>query len=249
MRYDVFVSYSHDDAHIAQDLYSRMTSAGLTCFIAEKDIAVATEWEPAVRDALRTSASVLLVITPRSIKRPWVMAEVGAAWALDKTLVPALAFVSPGDLIRPISKFQARIVETPTQIEHLIRELVALTSGGRRIEGQWRDPADDDTVFFKQSGSRVVGFYDMGTGDQKVGLYLGTISGRVLDYRWRWLNGQHQGLGRITLSEDGTRLSGDWWDEDEVGHVGYRRVSGEMPSWLTAKDFEAHSDFLDGLSS
>lgn len=108
------------------------------------------------------------------------------------------------------------------------------------ITGQWLDPSDNDTVYFKQKGSRVVGFYDFGN-EIKTGVYLGYLKGRTLDYEWRWLDKKWQGYGRMTLSDDGRQLSGHWWygeKEIDVEHVGYQYISREMPFWLGTADFQ-----------
>lgn len=123
-RYDVFISYAAGDAHIAAELHAEMKSSGLRCFMAEKDIPVATAWEDSVRGALIGSKRVLVLLTPRSINRPWVLLETGAAWALSKPLIPALFQVSASDLMDPMRKQQARVIETTAQRRSLIDELV-----------------------------------------------------------------------------------------------------------------------------
>ena len=102
-QYDIFISYSHLDNQLAKSLYSKFNAAGLRCFLAEKDIAAAERWENRIRDALRASQRILLIITPNSKNSPWVLTEAGAAWALGKPLVPALAYVQGRDLITPIT--------------------------------------------------------------------------------------------------------------------------------------------------
>ena len=108
------------------------------------------------------------------------------------------------------------------------------------ITGQWLDPSDNDTVYFKQNGSRVVGFYDFGQR-RKTGVYLGYLKGRTLDYEWRWLDQKLNGCGRMTLSDNGSHLSGSWWygkKEIDVEHVGYQYLSSKMPEWLSKADFK-----------
>jgi hypothetical protein len=240
-QYDVFISYSHLDNELANSLYSKLKSAGLRCFLSEKDIAASERWENRIRDALRSSQRVLLLITPNSKDSSWVIAETGAAWALDKPLVPALVYVGTDELISPVAAHQSRKIQTPEQIQNLVSELSAdgsIIHGN--IHGQWRDPTDGDIAYFQQAGSQVLGFYNMGKGNQKVGVYRGHINNRAFEYHWRWLDGTHEGYGQMTLSPDGTRLSGEWWfgkQKDEIEHVGYRKISEEMPSWLSDSDF------------
>ncbi len=109
------------------------------------------------------------------------------------------------------------------------------------LTGQWFDPADQDTAYFRQDGDQVTGFYDLDGRRSKVGRYRGTFRDGVFNYRWRWLEGPRAGSGRMEISRDGNSLTGVWWDGEErhhLGHVEYRRVSGEMPTWLTEEDFQ-----------
>lgn len=241
IQYDIFISYSHRDSQLANSLYSKFNTAGLRCFLAEKDIAAADKWENKIRDVLRASQRILLLITPNSKDSHWVVAEAGAAWALDKPLIPVLAYVDSSELITPIASYQARRIHTPEEIENLVNELAidgSITHGN--LTGQWRDPSDGDTVYFKQSGNQIIGFYNLGHGNHKQGIYRGHINNRVFEYYWKWIDGTHEGYGQMTLSPDGERLSGEWWfgkQKDKVEHVGYRRISNAMPSWLSEDDF------------
>src|SRR5262249_26734236 len=96
--FDVFISYATGDSAIADELRSDLEKNGLKCFMAEKDIRVAAEWQDSIRAALIGSKRVLVLLTPRSINRPWVLMETGAAWALGKALIPALSHVAASDL-------------------------------------------------------------------------------------------------------------------------------------------------------
>jgi len=246
--YRVFMSYSHRDAGIARSLVERLETAGLKCFLSEKDVSAGDLWEDRIRDAIRESDRVVLLVTPRSKNSAWVAAEAGAAWALEKTLIAALMFVEPHELIEPIKRYQARLVESQDQVDAFVSELTTRTIvTARTLAGQWVDPDDEDTVFFRQVGLHVVGYYDYGSKRKKVGEYKGILTDRVFDYAWRWLDHDLAGRGRMTLSEDGEQLSGRWWYEEDkhvTEPVQYRRVSDAMPSWLRERDFMAHEAFL-----
>jgi hypothetical protein len=121
--YDLFISYTQKDGEIAADLATRLHEAGLKCFMADRSILAGGEWEPVLRDAIRSSQRVLLLITPRSKASLWVAAEAGAAWVLQKDLLPVLIFVDPTELFEPLRKYQARVAETPQQLERLVKEL------------------------------------------------------------------------------------------------------------------------------
>lgn len=246
----IFLSYSNQDSNIAKNLYANLEKSGASCFMAEKDIAAGELWEERIRQELISSDWVVILVTPRSKNRLWVAAEAGAAWVLDKKLVAALMFVDPNELIDPIKKRQSRVIETPEQIEDFINELIPSSAlSTDNLTGRWTDPSDGDTVYFRQVGNNVVGFYDYGSGSRKVGVYIGSIINGVFEYKWKWLNDQLSGHGWMRLSEDARELSGEWWNEknnnkEDLQLVGYKRISNKMPEWITEQDFDMYSSFL-----
>jgi TIR domain len=122
--FDVFISYAAGDTGIADELRGDLERNGLRCFMAEKDIQIATEWQDSIRKALMGSKRILVLLTPRSINRPWVLMETGAAWALGKPLIPALSHVAPNELLDPIRRYQGRVIETTAQRQALVQELI-----------------------------------------------------------------------------------------------------------------------------
>jgi hypoxanthine phosphoribosyltransferase len=122
-RYDVFLSYSTRDESIASELKQLIESAGLKCFMASEDLLVGTKWKPRIREAIRRSDRILLLITPRSINSRWVLLETGAAWMEDKPLIAALQFVEPNDLITIAQYYQFRRIETDAQKAMLLAEI------------------------------------------------------------------------------------------------------------------------------
>jgi hypothetical protein len=244
----VFLSYSHSDSAIAKNLATKLDEVGIYCFMAEKDISAGEQWETRIRDEIIAADYVLILVTPRSKNSLWVAAEAGAAWVLDKKLFAALMFVDPNELIEPIKKRQGRIIETPEQLDGLINELApSFHQNTDTLSGRWIDPSDGDTVFFKQFENNVVGFYDYGSGNRKVGVYTGTMKERVFEYKWKWLNDQLSGNGMMKLSSDGQELSGEWWNDknrEDTKPISYQRVSDKMPEWINEKDFSTYSSFL-----
>ncbi len=249
-KHNVFLSYSHLDSAIAKHLASQLESAGVKCFMAEKDIGAGELWESTIRTAIQEVDRMVLLITPRSKNSLWVAAEAGAAWALEKELIAAMMFVEPKELMEAIKRHQARLIETPEQIAALVNELApAPTFATAGIGGQWFEHSDTHTAFFKQVGDRVVGFYHYSSGNRNVGVYVGSLKDGRLDYEWRWLHGKFEGCGEMLLSADGKRLSGEWWygkEKDKTAHLEYRRVSDEMPSWLTEADFLPFDAYFKG---
>lgn len=147
MKYGIFISYANEDANLAEELKNDLERKGVRCFMAKKDIAGGTRWEPGIREALMASKRILLLLTPNSKDRRWILLEIGAAWALEKDIVPALAYVSPSELEAPLSHYQARKIETATQrnrlVEELAEELAAPTTDSAH------DEADGWNEFFR----------------------------------------------------------------------------------------------------
>lgn len=147
MKYGIFISYANEDANLAEELKNDLERKGVRCFMAKKDIAGGARWEPGIREALMASKRILLLLTPNSKDRRWILLEIGAAWALEKDIVPALVQVSPSELEDPIRHCQARVIETSAQrnrlVEELAEELAAPTTDSAH------DEADGWNEFFR----------------------------------------------------------------------------------------------------
>jgi hypoxanthine phosphoribosyltransferase len=124
MSYDVFLSYSHLDSNIALELREKFLASGLTCFLAEKSLDVGNQWIDQVREAIRESETILILITPRSVGSKWVYMEVGAAWMESKKIIPLTQFVDVSDLPDLIKNLQARSIETEREKLNLVYELI-----------------------------------------------------------------------------------------------------------------------------
>lgn len=88
--YDVFLSYANPDRDEARTLHGRLAEAGLRTFMAEKTLRPGDAFADEIRKALRGSRELWLLVSPSSSKSEWVTTEWGAAWALEKTILPIL---------------------------------------------------------------------------------------------------------------------------------------------------------------
>jgi len=130
-RYDAFISYSSDDLALATEIASDLEARKMRTFLASRDLTAGTVWTEDVRQALLASRALLIVLTPNSATRPWVMCEVGASWALGKPLIPALLYVDPKALPEVITSYQCRRIETVQGRKALVQELADLCLAGR----------------------------------------------------------------------------------------------------------------------
>lgn len=122
--YDVFISYSTKDSAIAGEMVQILSGKGLKCFKAEDTIHAGDLWSEDIRKALIRSKIILMILTPNSSKRPWVMIEAGAAWCLQKRIIPCVSFVEFDQLPEPITRHQARPMNTQADKEKIANEIV-----------------------------------------------------------------------------------------------------------------------------
>lgn len=86
MKYDVFLSYAHEDSVAAQWLVSTMKAEGLSVFW-DRHIAVGQQWSDVLQTTLLEARAVVVIWSAASVKSTWVKAEATEAMTLKK-LVP-----------------------------------------------------------------------------------------------------------------------------------------------------------------
>jgi hypothetical protein len=124
----IFISYAHKNGEIAASLASQLDDLGLKVFLAERSLNAGENWEPAIREALKNSKLVLCLITPESKTSGWVHAEAGAAWVLEKPILPVFRLVEPSELIEILRMPHGRKIETPEQINVLLDDICRIFS-------------------------------------------------------------------------------------------------------------------------
>ena len=88
--FDVFISYARSDRHEAERLVRALRADNIVGWMDNADIAAGTSVPSAVRDALKRSSAVVVLLSPRALQSEWVQFEIGAAEALGKKIVPVL---------------------------------------------------------------------------------------------------------------------------------------------------------------
>ena len=76
----IFVSHSGDDTWVAKQLAREISARGATPFLDEADVDVGAEFEDAILEFLDKADALIVLFTPWSFDRPYVWAEIGAAW-------------------------------------------------------------------------------------------------------------------------------------------------------------------------
>jgi hypothetical protein len=86
----VFISHSGEDTWIARQIAKGVTDHGATAFLDEADIKIASEFEDDIRNFLKIADELLVLLTPSALERPYVWAELGAAWLREIPIVVVL---------------------------------------------------------------------------------------------------------------------------------------------------------------
>lgn len=76
----MFISHSGEDTWVARQIAREVTSRGAHPFLDEADVDVGAEFEEDIRDFLDRADELLVLLTPWALERPYVWAEIGAAW-------------------------------------------------------------------------------------------------------------------------------------------------------------------------
>jgi len=94
--YQVFVSHATADKWIATIFCEKIDATGATSFRDDRDINGGDTIPDSIRTAIQVSRELVVLLTPNSIERPWVLLEVGAAWGRrkDYRIVPVLCHVT-----------------------------------------------------------------------------------------------------------------------------------------------------------
>ena len=93
----VFVSHSSDDTWIARQMAREISARGATPFLDEADVDVGAEFEEDILEFLDRAHELLVLFTPWSLQRPYVWAEIGAAWIRRIPIVVVLYGLSHKD--------------------------------------------------------------------------------------------------------------------------------------------------------
>ena len=123
-------------AHAASDLtfaaflkteLERLAS-GISVFVASRpgDIPTGSDWLKEIHGNLRLADAFLFLLTPRSVERPWVWYEAGAAWFSDKRRIHvATAGLDRGDIPYPLGAIQTLQIDQADDAVHFFKDFGA----------------------------------------------------------------------------------------------------------------------------
>ena len=122
MPHDIFISYSSKDKEKADQLSELLASAGLSVWIDQSGIDVATSWSGEIVDAIEGCRAFVVLLSPNSIISKNVVREVALAFEKNKKILPL--DLEPVALSRDLQYTLAGIQRAPmTNIDAIIRAL------------------------------------------------------------------------------------------------------------------------------
>lgn len=94
----VFVSHSSRDTWVAKQIAREISFCGATPFLDESEIEVGDDFEANILSFLEKAHELLVLLTPWALDRPYVWAELGAAWGRRIPIVGILHGMTPAEL-------------------------------------------------------------------------------------------------------------------------------------------------------
>ncbi|MFZ1465873.1 MAG: TIR domain-containing protein [Anaerolineae bacterium] len=79
-----FISYSSQDQHFADQLYSDLVAAGVTCWYAPEDMAIGDRIRKTIYTAIGRLDKLLIILSRHSIASDWVEGEVERAFERER---------------------------------------------------------------------------------------------------------------------------------------------------------------------
>lgn len=94
----VFVSHSGVDTWVARQIARAIEEVGATPFLDEAEIDVGADFEEDILAFLEKADELVVLLTPWALERPYVWAELGAAWGRRIPIVALLHGITPSEL-------------------------------------------------------------------------------------------------------------------------------------------------------
>lgn len=91
----VFVSHSGEDTWVARQIAHCVTRQGAQAFLDEADVQIGAEFEDDVLTHLDRAHEMVVLMTPWALTRPYVWAEIGAAWLRRIPIIVVLHGMTP----------------------------------------------------------------------------------------------------------------------------------------------------------
>lgn len=213
----VFISYSHVDARIAQEIAKALNHLGVAHFHDVKDINWGDKILEKVHGGLREASHLILLISPGSVKSQWVAFEVGYALGLNVCILPFLTHPSleVPDFLRGIK----HIASLDEILDYFSKQIsYDISAKAVDLSGKWE--SNISLVELRQTNMDFEGRYQYHRPYPRHGSIQGHIVGNIALFRWTEI-----------LREEALTGIGFWKIENENNANGYWFYDGEVPTF------------------
>ncbi|HEU0080324.1 MAG TPA: toll/interleukin-1 receptor domain-containing protein [Longimicrobiaceae bacterium] len=94
----IFLSHSGRDTWVAKQIAREIKDCGAIPFLDEAEIEVGADFEEEILGFLEKADELVVLLTPWSLERPYVWAELGAAWGRRIPIVALLLGITAAEL-------------------------------------------------------------------------------------------------------------------------------------------------------
>ncbi len=94
----MFVSHSGEDTWVAKQIAYRIGRCGAKAFLDDLYIQGGADFEKDIRGFLKKADELLVLLTPWALERPYVWAELGAAWTRGIPIIVLLHGLTAAEL-------------------------------------------------------------------------------------------------------------------------------------------------------
>lgn len=94
----VFISHSGKDTWVAQQIAREVSACGAKPFLDEAEIEIGADFEEDILSFLEKAHELVVLMTPWAMDRPYVWAELGAAWGRRIPIIALLLGITISDL-------------------------------------------------------------------------------------------------------------------------------------------------------
>ena len=156
--HDIFISYSHKDAHIADAICHKFEEAGIRCWYAPRNIKPGDEWADAIIKALEQCKAMVLVFTEASNLSTQVRREVDSAVSFGKTIIPfKCTNTEPTGSMRyylsTLHWMDALTAPMDASIEHLLKFTKGVLEIEKDVDGEEEEDSSSDETGREPGGS------------------------------------------------------------------------------------------------
>jgi len=151
---DVFISFIHEEVEWAQSVQLFITTVlnykSMPFMSSDKfQIYAGEKWLDRIMEELEGAKVVLLMLSKKSVERPWVNFEAGAAWTRNIVTIPiCFQGMRKGELPKPYSSLQAVDLDSRDDHEYLARSVAhhldLQKPFTRGLRGMFKDKASEE---------------------------------------------------------------------------------------------------------